>query len=373
MPLRTAYKLCPQAIFVDGHPDRYREYSHKVHDVLQSVLPAGGDGVDRRGLSRYDRHRAPLRAAAARRAPAARAHEGGDQSQLLHRHRDLAPGRQDHLRPGQAERRPVDYSRAGGRLPRAARRAPDAGRRQGDREEPARCSAFARSATWRAWTRRSWKNASASGGWRSPESRAGSMPAAGSIPRSAKSDGPKSISHEHTFNEDTADLGPDRIHPGALGDGGPPPARARTGRAHRATQAALLGFHHHHARPLAAARHAARYRDLRGDPRALPAQLEARRHGAPAGRARLRLGRRRRAIGPARRRVATRSGSRRWPRPTACATGSANRQSRWPRACAATSASAPTKIRPRCPARNRANKRLPALCARVASRAYYTQ
>ncbi len=27
MPLRTAYKLCPQAIFVEGHPERYREYS----------------------------------------------------------------------------------------------------------------------------------------------------------------------------------------------------------------------------------------------------------------------------------------------------------------------------------------------------------
>ncbi len=27
MPLRTAYKLCPHAIFVDGHPDRYRECS----------------------------------------------------------------------------------------------------------------------------------------------------------------------------------------------------------------------------------------------------------------------------------------------------------------------------------------------------------
>src|SRR6202051_3428894 len=30
MPLRTAAKLCPQAIFVDGHPDRYREYSQRV-------------------------------------------------------------------------------------------------------------------------------------------------------------------------------------------------------------------------------------------------------------------------------------------------------------------------------------------------------
>src|SRR5467141_85941 len=39
MPLRTAYKLCPQAIFVDGHHDRYREYSHKVYDVLRAFSP----------------------------------------------------------------------------------------------------------------------------------------------------------------------------------------------------------------------------------------------------------------------------------------------------------------------------------------------
>jgi len=39
MPLRTAYKLCPQATFVDGHPDRYREYSGRVHEVLQGFSP----------------------------------------------------------------------------------------------------------------------------------------------------------------------------------------------------------------------------------------------------------------------------------------------------------------------------------------------
>jgi DNA polymerase IV len=39
MPLRTAYKLCPQALFVDGHPERYREYSQKVYDVLHSFSP----------------------------------------------------------------------------------------------------------------------------------------------------------------------------------------------------------------------------------------------------------------------------------------------------------------------------------------------
>lgn len=39
MPLRTAAKLCPQAVFVDGHPDRYRECSAKVHEVLESFSP----------------------------------------------------------------------------------------------------------------------------------------------------------------------------------------------------------------------------------------------------------------------------------------------------------------------------------------------
>jgi len=39
MPLRTAYKTCPQAIFVDGHPERYREYSEKVFEVLNGFSP----------------------------------------------------------------------------------------------------------------------------------------------------------------------------------------------------------------------------------------------------------------------------------------------------------------------------------------------
>jgi DNA polymerase-4 len=67
MPLRTAYKLCPQALFVDGHPERYREYSHKVHDVLQSFSPlvemASIDEayLDMTGTERL--HGPPLRAA----------------------------------------------------------------------------------------------------------------------------------------------------------------------------------------------------------------------------------------------------------------------------------------------------------------------
>jgi DNA polymerase-4 len=39
MPLRTAAKLCPHAIFVDGHPDRYREYSSKVYEIICRFTP----------------------------------------------------------------------------------------------------------------------------------------------------------------------------------------------------------------------------------------------------------------------------------------------------------------------------------------------
>ncbi|HEY7391692.1 MAG TPA: DNA polymerase IV, partial [Bryobacteraceae bacterium] len=39
MPLRIAYKLCPQALFVDGHPERYRECSEKVYETLESFSP----------------------------------------------------------------------------------------------------------------------------------------------------------------------------------------------------------------------------------------------------------------------------------------------------------------------------------------------
>jgi DNA polymerase-4 len=67
MPLRTAAKLCPQAIFVDGHPDRYRECSEKVHEVLTTCSPlvemASIDEayLDMTGTQRL--HGVPLRAA----------------------------------------------------------------------------------------------------------------------------------------------------------------------------------------------------------------------------------------------------------------------------------------------------------------------
>jgi len=39
MPLRTAAKICPHAIFVNGHPQRYRECSEKVYKVLDAFSP----------------------------------------------------------------------------------------------------------------------------------------------------------------------------------------------------------------------------------------------------------------------------------------------------------------------------------------------
>src|ERR1700737_2796356 len=67
MPLRTAEKLCPHATFVNGHMNRYRDYSEQVYQVLQSFSPlvemASIDEayLDMTGTERL--HGPPLRAA----------------------------------------------------------------------------------------------------------------------------------------------------------------------------------------------------------------------------------------------------------------------------------------------------------------------
>ncbi len=40
MPLRAAYRLCPQAVFLEGHPRWYREYSRRVYRILTRFAPA---------------------------------------------------------------------------------------------------------------------------------------------------------------------------------------------------------------------------------------------------------------------------------------------------------------------------------------------
>ena len=67
MPLRTAGRLCPRAIFIEGHPQRYRECSQRVFAVLESFSPkvemASIDEayLDLTGTERL--HGPPLRAA----------------------------------------------------------------------------------------------------------------------------------------------------------------------------------------------------------------------------------------------------------------------------------------------------------------------
>ncbi len=68
MPLRTASRLLPaEAIFLDGHPERYRECSHKVYEVLKGFSPAVEMAsideayIDMTGTERL--HGQPLRAA----------------------------------------------------------------------------------------------------------------------------------------------------------------------------------------------------------------------------------------------------------------------------------------------------------------------
>ena len=39
MPLREAYRRCPQAVFLEGRPHRYMEYSRRVREVLERFSP----------------------------------------------------------------------------------------------------------------------------------------------------------------------------------------------------------------------------------------------------------------------------------------------------------------------------------------------
>ena len=93
MPLRTAARLCPQAIFVDGHPERYREYSARVREELNRFSPlvemASIDEayLDMTGTARL--HGPPLRAAHALHE----AMKAATAPELFHRHRRLADGR----------------------------------------------------------------------------------------------------------------------------------------------------------------------------------------------------------------------------------------------------------------------------------------
>ncbi len=83
-------------------------------------------------------------------------------------------------------------------------------------------------------------------------------PAAGSMARSADDSTPKSISHEFTFNEDTADTDALESTLARLSEMvAPPPPRARLACPHHSVEAPLFRFLHHHARAFLRSRHAA--------------------------------------------------------------------------------------------------------------------
>jgi DNA polymerase-4 len=204
MPLRTAVRLCPHAIFVDGHPERYREFSKKVYAVLTQFSPkvemASIDEayLDLTGTGRL--HGPPLKAAHAlhesiREATSLRCSLGLASSRLVAKvSSDQAkPNGVLYILPGQEARflAPLEVRKIPGVGKKTEEQLHKIGiRLVGDLaalEENFLVSRFGR-----------WGLALAgkshgldSGGWFDSEIGA--------------SEDPKSISHEHTFNEDTAD------------------------------------------------------------------------------------------------------------------------------------------------------------------------
>jgi DNA polymerase-4 len=204
MPLRTAYRLCPHATFVEGHPDRYRDCSRQVFTVLNRFSPlvemASIDEayLDMTGTERL--HGPPLRAAHA-------LHEAVKRETRLNCSVGIAASRMvakvcsDQAKPngalwvipGQESRflSPLDVRKIPGVGKVTEKNLHDLGiRKVGD---------LARySDEWLERRFGKWGLALAgksrgedAGGWFDEEIGGG--------------EGPKSISHEHTFNEDTAD------------------------------------------------------------------------------------------------------------------------------------------------------------------------
>jgi len=205
MPLRTAYKLCPQAIFVDGHPDRYRDYSHKVYDVLAAFSPlvemASIDEayLDITGTERL--YGPPLRAAHI-------LHERMKQATSLNCSIGIAAARMvakicsDQAKPngilwvvpGQEAPflAPLDVRKVPGVGKVTEKNLHDLGiRKVGDLATLDEGFLEERFGKW-GLALAGKSHGLDAGGWYDTEI--------------GEEEGPKSISHEHTFNEDTADL-----------------------------------------------------------------------------------------------------------------------------------------------------------------------
>ncbi len=205
MPLRTAYKLCPQAIFVDGHMERYQEMSGKVRRVLGDFTPAfemtsiDEAYLDMTGTERLHGH--PLRAAHA-------LHQAIFGETRLSCSIGIARSRVvAKMMSDLAKRNGILYVLPGMEAaviaPLQARRMPGVGKVTEQKLREVGIETVGQLAAWREEQLKAqfgeWGAALAgkargedAGGWFDEEIGSAS--------------GPKSISHEHTFGHDTADL-----------------------------------------------------------------------------------------------------------------------------------------------------------------------
>jgi DNA polymerase-4 len=206
MPLRTAYKMCPHAIFVDGHPDRYRDCSEKVFEVLNRFSPqvemASIDEayLDMTGTERL--HGPPLRAAhllheAMRETTRLNCSIGVATSRLVAKiSSDQAkPNGVLRVMPGQEARflAPLDVRKVPGVGKVTEKNLHALGiHKIGDLARFDEAFLESRFGKWGLALAGKARGLDA-GGWFDSEVGADTDP--------------KSISHEHTYNEDTADAG----------------------------------------------------------------------------------------------------------------------------------------------------------------------
>src|ERR1700693_2576582 len=205
MPLRTAAKLCPQAVFINGHPERYRECSEKVYAVLDSFSPlvemASIDEayLDMTGTERL--HGPPLRAAhqlhqRVKAVTNLNCSIGIAASRLVAKiSSDQAkPNGVLWIIPGQeaAFLAPLDVRRVPGVGKVTEKNLHAVGiRKVGDLARLDEAFLAERFGKWGLALAGKSRGLDA-GGWFDTEI--------------GEDEGPKSISHEHTFSEDTADL-----------------------------------------------------------------------------------------------------------------------------------------------------------------------
>ena len=284
MPLRTAAKLCPQAIFVDGHPDRYRDCSQKVHDVLCRFSPlvemASIDEayLDMTGTERL--HGPPLRAAqllheTMKAETNLNCSMGIGSSRLIAKvsSAKAKPNGVLFVVPGEEARflAPLDVRDIPGVGKVTEQNLNALGVRRvgdlakfGDRELEEKFGKWGLALAGKA-------RGLDAGGWFDTEVGADTSA--------------KSISHEHTYNEDTADVRTARIHAdAAFGNGWAAVARRWSPGADNPVEIALHRFHNHHASAQSGTSDPGRCRDLRRGAPTIPKKLEGGRSDSSAGR-----------------------------------------------------------------------------------------